>query len=93
MLLQGKKALIYNASFDTTMLVQTSRRYGIEVRGKSECVMEWYAAYFGEWSQYYRNFRWQPLPGSVHSALGDCKATLELIKRMAASIEEIPDPL
>lgn len=29
--------------------------------------------------------RWQPLPGGDHSALGDARATLAVLKRMAES--------
>ena len=47
------------------------------------CAMRQYAKYCGEWNSYYNNFKWQPLSGGDHSALGDCRATLELIKRMA----------
>jgi DNA polymerase-3 subunit epsilon len=42
-----------------------------------------YAEWFGEWNSYHQSFRWQKLQGGDHSALGDCFATLELIKRMA----------
>lgn len=82
-LLAGKLVVIYNASFDVTMLEQTSRRYGLEIEVRCVCAMEWYAIFYGEWSDYYHSFKWQPLPGGDHSALGDCRATFELIKRMA----------
>lgn len=47
------------------------------------CAMELYAAYVGDWSDYHGNYRWQPLPGGDHSALGDCRATLALLQRMS----------
>ena len=39
--------------------------------------------YAGQWDDYYQNYRWQRLPEGDHSALGDCRATLEVIRRMA----------
>lgn len=49
---------------------------------KTTCVMEMYAMWYGEWSNYHKSYRWQRLNGG-HRALGDCLATLELIKEMA----------
>jgi DNA polymerase III subunit epsilon len=45
--------------------------------------MEWYAQYYGEWSSYYEDYKWQPLNGG-HNAIVDCLACLDLIKEMAA---------
>lgn len=61
------------------------------INGKPiHCAMHWYSQWCGDWSDYHGNYRWQRLPGGDHTALGDCKATLEVIKRMAASYE--PEP-
>jgi DNA polymerase-3 subunit epsilon len=46
--------------------------------------MQWYSQWVGEWNDYHQDYKWQRLPGGDHSALGDCKATLEVIRRMAA---------
>ena len=48
-----------------------------------EDVMEPYAAFVGQWHDYFENYRWQPLHGN-HQAIGDCRACLELLLRMAA---------
>jgi DNA polymerase-3 subunit epsilon len=48
--------------------------------------MRQYAAFVGEWNEYHGNYRWQRLPGGDHSALGDARATLSLLKRMAAEV-------
>lgn len=56
------------------------------------CAMDWFSQWCGEWSNYHGNYRWQRLPGGDHSALGDCKATLEVIRRMAASYQPEPEP-
>jgi DNA polymerase-3 subunit epsilon len=42
-----------------------------------------HAEWVGEWDDYHRSFRWQKLQGGDHSALGDCLATLEIIKKIA----------
>jgi DNA polymerase III epsilon subunit-like protein len=51
------------------------------------CAMKEYARWYGEWSSYYRSYRWQPLEGG-HRALGDCIACLDLIKKMANEKKE-----
>ena len=52
--------------------------------------MKPFAAYIGEWNDYHNNYRWQTLEKystqADHSALGDCKATLERIEQMANDI-------
>jgi DNA polymerase III subunit epsilon len=54
------------------------------------CVMEKYARFVGEWSQYWGNYRYQPLWGGDHTALGDCKAVLELLRHMAGATLTYP---
>lgn len=49
-----------------------------------ECAMNWYAQWYGAWSSYYGSYKWQRLEGGGHRALGDARACLEYIKRMAA---------
>lgn len=94
--LGGMRIVAYNREFDMGMWRQTRRRHGLKgVAGaKWVCAMKPYAAYCGEWSEWHGNFKWQPLPGGDHTAIGDCRATLELIKTMAAaklSTEEIAE--
>lgn len=55
-------------------------RFGAEAW---ECAMLQYAAYVGDYSSYHGNYRYQKLPGGDHTALGDARATLRLIQRMA----------
>jgi DNA polymerase III subunit epsilon len=82
-----KKLVIYNAEFDLKMLRQTCIRQNVKHRYKdtshAECAMLRYAAYYGQWHDYFGNYKYQKLPNSQHRALGDCRATLELIKAMA----------
>ena len=96
----GKRVAIYNASFDVTMLHQSEQLYHLECnpawvpigrdgwRGLAvwEDVMIPYSDWVGEWSEYHGNNRWQKLPGGDHSALGDARATLAVIKKMAGEL-------
>lgn len=61
-----------------------------------QCAMTKYAEFYGQWNQQFQSFTWQKLGVAcqqqgipvvdAHSALADCKMTLALIKRMAASV-------
>lgn len=42
-----------------------------------------YAEFCGEWSDYHNSYRWQPLYGGNHRALGDAIAALDLLKDIA----------
>lgn len=80
--------LAYNAAFDRRMLRQTCERYGLPLAALYvpwQCVMERYAACVGEWSTLHQSYRFQPLPGGDHTALGDCRATLALLQQMAVN--------
>lgn len=85
--IQGHTVIIYNADFDTRLLVQSARAHGMAlplVEGVVyTCAMLPYSAYVGDWNDYHGNYKWQRLPGGDHSALGDCRATLAVLKRMA----------
>ncbi|NJL65352.1 MAG: hypothetical protein HC903_30705 [Methylacidiphilales bacterium] len=64
----------------------TSDRRGCRIfvnGGSIHCAMHYYSQYVGEWNDYHGNYKWQKLPGGDHSALGDCHATLKIIKQMA----------
>lgn len=76
--------LIYNASFDTARISYTCQLHGVDdIEFKYDCLMLWYAQYVNDWSSYWKSYRWQPLYGGDHTALGDCKAALETLRRMA----------
>jgi DNA polymerase-3 subunit epsilon len=82
--------LIYNAAFDTARLSQTCKLHGLSVPSyKADCIMEQYAAFCGEWSDYHGNYKYQPLGGGDHSALGDCKAALATLHEMAGEANHI----
>jgi DNA polymerase-3 subunit epsilon len=82
----GKTVIAYNALFDGRMYAQTLKLAGGFLhRGDWADIMDEYAKYVGEWDDYHQDYRWQRLPGGTHSALGDCRATLELLRMMAAT--------
>ena len=87
-----RELLIYNAVFDGRMLDQTVEQDEIDLETfNATCIMNLYNGYVGEWNSYHNSIKWQKLPGGDHSAVGDCLATLEIIKKMAGSeIQELP---
>lgn len=56
------------------------------------CAMEAYAEYWGVWNDFFRSYTWQKLGvactqqeipvNGAHSAIGDCRLTLSLIKKL-----------
>lgn len=85
-MLDGKLLVIYNAEFDLRMMVQSGQAhddYLVMFACDWSDAMNEYANWCGEWSDYHGSFRWQRLPSGDHSALGDCRAVLALINRMA----------
>lgn len=101
--LTGHLWVIYNAEYDSRMLSQVCRQHDLPVLGAAqiECVMLAYADYYGEWDSYRGSYKWQKLnqavarfglkyDGNEHDALVDCKATLDVLKKMAEVVEEKP---
>lgn len=95
--LAGRVVCIYNADYDVRMLKQSARAAGVDANWigdlKTVDIMEPYAEYWGDWHEYYGNYRWQPLTkacrqqrveiSDAHSALGDCLMTLELLRAVS----------
>lgn len=103
----SRDVAIYNAEYDLKLLRQSMKPYGIPlafptsdrrgcriwISGASiHCIMMQFSAFCGEWNDYFGNYKWQKLPGGDHSALGDCRAALAVIRRMAASYQPV-DPV
>ncbi len=83
--LSDKRVLIYNAEFDVGILNYCQNLHKLpilDIRYRSECLMEWASQWQGNWSKYHKNYRWKPLNGG-HRALGDCTAAFELMKWIA----------
>ena len=90
-LLSAKTVVIYNSAFDVRLMEQSAQARGLTYEipifaGEYKCAMEEYSAWVGDWSSYHRNYRFQRLPGGDHTALGDTRACLALIKRMAGEL-------
>ena len=85
--LWAKRVVVYNAPYDRRVWDAAVGRLGARAALSGElppweCAMRAYAAYVGESSKRggYKN---QKLVGGDHTALGDARATLRLIERMA----------
>jgi DNA polymerase-3 subunit epsilon len=85
--------VIYNAEYDVNRLTDSARLHGLprfELR-PFRCAMEAYAAYWGNWSDYFQSYKWQKLAVAAermgytyheHIALEDCRATLAVMRGM-----------
>ena len=83
-IINKKTVLIYNADFDGSVLDLCCEVYGLSKFKYDElCIMHLYSEFVGEWNDYHNSNKWQKLPGGDHSAVGDCLATLEVIKYIA----------
>ncbi len=98
-LLAGRVVVVYNASFDSQILYNEIFRFIAAQGTKEaniwqeangwvkactwRCAMHLYAQWVGDWNSYHGNYRWQPLPGGDHTALGDARATLAVLQQMA----------
>ena len=84
-ILENKLVIIYNDSFDKKTLFNAIKANKLpRIKFHTHCAMKEYARYYGDWHDYYGNYTWKKIPGVVHSAIGDAKATHKLIKMMAA---------
>lgn len=81
---EGRQVVIYNVSFDCSRLRSDCARHKLPELNTDEweCVMVMAAQWYGQWSNYWKDYKWQPLNGG-HDALGDCQAVLSLLKEMA----------
>lgn len=85
-LARNKHIIIYNKDFDLRMIKQSGLLICyLNNPAYYDCAMLQYAAFVGEWNDYHGNYRWQRLPSGDHSARGDCLATLDLLRKMAAT--------
>ena len=75
--LRGRRVIAYNAPFDRRMIAQSEQANSLTPQSLQwECAMQQYTRFTGGQSR---------LAGGDHSAVGDCRATIELIKRMAGA--------
>jgi DNA polymerase-3 subunit epsilon len=86
--LEGKSVIIYNSEFDIATLeycCELSSLSTLELKKRAVCLMKFWAIFYGQWSNYYDGYVWQPLVGGDHTAIGDCQASFKLIELMASS--------
>ncbi len=86
-LLRGRTVAVYNASYDQRIIQHELQRARLPSLGLLEwtCAMHEQARFAGEWNPSFNSYRWPRLAGGDHSALGDCRATLSLLKNMAGA--------
>ena len=85
-ILSNRHVVIYNSKFDVGILNNCCDYYELpRLKFTTSCAMNKYAAYYGEWSGYWGNYRWQKLPGGSHRAAADAWACYQLVKKMAIS--------
>jgi DNA polymerase-3 subunit epsilon len=82
-----KRVVVYNAPYDRRVWDAAVGRLGARALLAGhlppwECAMRAFAAYVGERSRR-GGYKYQKLPGGDHTAIGDARATLRLIERMA----------
>lgn len=83
---RGRSVIMYNHEFDYRMLAQSAEAHGLELDlgfKQIQCAMKMYALYCGDWNPEYGSYKWQRLQGGDHTAIGDCFATLRIMKEMA----------
>ncbi|KLV10084.1 3'-5' exonuclease [Photobacterium ganghwense] len=102
-IVKGRDVMIYNADYDMRLIQQSMKRYGVTVFPfKTQCVMEWYAEFYGEWNEYRGNYKWQSLTNaarqqsidisdlSAHRAKADCEITRRVILAVNKQLEVMP---
>src|SRR5215203_3403340 len=85
--LWAKRVIVYNASYDRRVWNAAVGRLGARAALAGdlppwECAMRAFAAYVGERSKR-GGYKSQKLSGGDHAAIGDARATLRVIERMA----------
>ncbi len=85
--LWAKRVIVYNAPYDRRVWDAAVGRLGARAALAGhlppwECAMRAFAAYVGERTKR-GGYKYQKLPGGDHTAIGDARATLRLIERMA----------
>lgn len=95
-ILRGKSLGIYNEEFDLKMMRISSLLNGIAwlpSYSSSFCIMKMFSAYYGEWNDYFGDYRWQRLEfagrelgielENTHRALDDAQLSREVLLRLA----------
>lgn len=96
----NRDLVIYNAEHELRFIRQSLKSLGVRIAfanserrgckiftngGSIHCAMLWYARFMGEWNDKHGDYKWQKLPNADHSSLGDCRATLGIIRQMSVA--------
>ncbi|MFO7323673.1 MAG: 3'-5' exonuclease [Chloroflexota bacterium] len=96
----GRPLVVYNLAFDLRVLDHCCRSHRVSPiePASTHCAMKWYARFYGASNGYARGFRWHKLTAAcehfgidvvaAHSAVGDCLLTLQVLRCMAAALDE-----
>ena len=94
--------LIYNASYDCRLIRQSLDGHEAALAQAGQlsygCIMELYAQFYGQYSEYHGSYTWQKLvnavgqcglhmDGTAHRALADTRASLAVLKYLASLAE------
>jgi DNA polymerase III subunit epsilon len=97
--IEGHVVVIYNAAYDIRALHQSARACSIGLLPWTSphfCMMTAYAEYWGDWSDWHGNYKWQSLsaaaaqqqlvvPTNLHRAGADAELTRRLACHIAAA--------
>lgn len=115
--LTGRPVLVYNKDYDSRILIQSARAWGVKwtppwwaavEEGQPSpppwhCVMERFAAFYGDWNDWKGSYTWKRLTVAAahfgvntqgaHGAVADALMTLRVVEGMAATLlsSEIKD--
>lgn len=98
----------YNAAFDQAAIIATAERFHLDIPAQVQqsrrwhCLMLEFARYYGEYSSYWGNDKWQPLSTACaelgvqstdyHRARGDALSTLAVMRALAERGGTYPAP-
>lgn len=99
--LRGRRCLIYNRLYDVARLRHELTVHHRQAGHpdpeaaaaawldgmRFEDAMIPYSNWYGDWSDYWGNYSWQPLYGGDHRAVSDCRAVVERLREMARDSE------
>ncbi|MBE3953120.1 3'-5' exonuclease [Vibrio parahaemolyticus] len=100
-----KYVLVYNFDYDYRLIAQSLSDFGYPIKNlthmiNGECVMLWYAEFYGDWNDCHGDYKWQSLTNAcaqqgidvsdltAHRALADCEMTRRLIHAVNTKICE-----
>jgi len=99
-MLETSHVIAYNAEFEERILRQCAgeQRHSVDLVANWHCAMKAYAKHYGDWNPRFKSYKWKSLDvackefgiqlDNAHSALDDARATLAVVKALAALEDE-----